>query len=237
MDVGHNIKTNNGEWTFGNNNVVNNFVNHVSSSVPLYEQGHTLVCDLSEYFVRPNSVHYEIGSSTGELTKKIAERHSHKDNAQIIGVEIEDLMIKKAQEHCSGITNISFEDSDILDYDFKATDFIVSYYCIQFTQLSIRQLIIDKIYKSLNWGGAFLLFEKVRAPDARFQDISNSWYNSYKLQQGFTAESILAKTNSLKTVLEPFSTQGNIDMLKRSGFSDINSVFKFMCFEGFLAIK
>lgn len=237
MDVGHNIKTQDGKWTFGNDKVVDNFVNHVSSSVPLYEQGHTLVCDLSEYFIRPKSVHYEIGSSTGELTKKIAERHAHKDNAQIIGVEIEDLMIKKAREHCSGFKNISFEQSDIVDYNFQATDFIVSYYCIQFTQLSIRQLIIDKLYKSLNWGGAFLLFEKVRAPDARFQDIANSWYNSYKLQQGFTAESILAKTNSLKTVLEPFSTQGNIDMLKRAGFSDINSVFKFMCFEGFLAIK
>ncbi len=89
----------------------------------------------------------------------------------------------------------------------------------------------------MNWGGAFLLFEKVRAPDARFQDIYNDWYNTYKLSKGYSPDSILAKTQSLRTVLEPFSTQGNIDMLRRAGFVDITSVFKFMCFEGFLVIK
>tara|TARA_B100000575_G_C22669193_1_gene408379 strand:+ start:145 stop:312 length:168 start_codon:yes stop_codon:yes gene_type:complete len=51
MDVGHNINTNNGEWNFGNNKVVDNFLNYVSSSFTLCEQGHGLVCDLSEYFV------------------------------------------------------------------------------------------------------------------------------------------------------------------------------------------
>jgi tRNA (cmo5U34)-methyltransferase len=47
----------------------------------------------------------------------------------------------------------------------------------------------------------------------------------------------MAKTRSLKGVLEPFSTQGNIQLLKRSGFKDIMTVFKYGCFEGFLAIK
>ena len=38
-------------------------------------------------------------------------------------------------------------------------------------------------------------------------------------------------------MLEPFSTQGNVDMLRRAGFVDHMSVFKHLCFEGFLAIK
>jgi tRNA (cmo5U34)-methyltransferase len=37
--------------------------------------------------------------------------------------------------------------------------------------------------------------------------------------------------------MEPFSSQGNIDMLKRAGFVDIVTVQKYVCFEGFLAIK
>ncbi|MEK7298654.1 MAG: methyltransferase, partial [Candidatus Margulisiibacteriota bacterium] len=41
----------------------------------------------------------------------------------------------------------------------------------------------------------------------------------------------------LKGVLEPFSTQGNLDLLKRAGFVDVTSVMKYICFEGFLAIK
>ena len=38
-------------------------------------------------------------------------------------------------------------------------------------------------------------------------------------------------------MLEPFSTNGNIEMLQRAGFKDIMSVMKWVCFEGFLAIK
>ena len=81
------------------------------------------------------------------------------------------------------------------------------------------------------------MFEKVRASDARFQDIMTSLYNEYKLTQDYSVESIFAKTRSLKGVLEPFSTQGNLDMLKRAGFVDINTIQKYICFEGFLAIK
>ena len=52
-----------------------------------------------------------------------------------------------------------------------------------------------------------------------------------------TPDEIIAKAKSLKGVLEPFSTQGNLDLLKRAGFVDIITIFKYLCFEGFLAIK
>jgi tRNA (cmo5U34)-methyltransferase len=97
--------------------------------------------------------------------------------------------------------------------------------------------VFDAIYRALNWGGAFLLFEKVRAPDARFQDITSGLYVDYKLEGGYTAGEILEKARSLRTVMEPFSTQGNLDLLGRAGFVDIMTIYKHICFEGFLAIK
>ena len=81
------------------------------------------------------------------------------------------------------------------------------------------------------------MFEKVRAPDARFQDIMSALYTEYKLDQNYTPNEIITKSRSLKGVLEPFSEQGNIDLLKRAGFVDIIIIFKYLCFEGFLAIK
>ena len=62
-------------------------------------------------------------------------------------------------------------------------------------------------------------------------------YTDYKLDQGYSPEEIVGKSRSLKGVLEPFSTQGNIDMMKRAGFVDIMTVMKYVTFEGFLAIK
>jgi tRNA (cmo5U34)-methyltransferase len=114
---------------------------------------------------------------------------------------------------------------------------ILAFYTLQFIQPKSRQQVFDKIYNSLNWGGAFVLFEKVRAPDARFQDIATSMYTEYKISQGYNEEEIVGKTRSLKSVLEPFSSEGNIDLMKRAGFTDIMTISKYISFEGFLAIK
>ena len=54
----------------------------------------------------------------------------------------------------------------------------------------------------------------------------------YKLKKVIN-QKILAKQKSLKSILEPFSRQGNLDMLKRAKFVDIESIMKYACFEGF----
>ena len=82
-----------------------------------------------------------------------------------------------------------------------------------------------------------MIFEKVRGSDARFQDYAAQIYTDFKLMNGFTESEIIHKTRSLKGVMEPFSEEANIDMLKRAGFKDIQIIFKWVCFEGFLAIK
>ena len=63
----------------------------------------------------------------------------------------------------------------------------------------------------------------------------SSLYTDYKLDNGYKPDEIIAKSRSLKGVLDPFSSQGNIDLLKRAGFVDIMTVMKYICFEGFLA--
>ena len=48
---------------------------------------------------------------------------------------------------------------------------------------------------------------------------------------------VLDKESSLKGVLKPFSTAGNLGLLERAGFTDVMTVMKYLSFEGFLAIK
>ena len=146
-------------------------------------------------------------------------------------------MIEKAREKCAHLGNVNFVEDDIITFDMEKADLIAAYYTVQFIRPRWRQDVINRIYESLNWGGGFLMFEKVRAADARFQDMSTALYNEFKIDQGYSSEEIVSKTRSLKGVLEPFSSQANVDMLKRAGFSDVLSVFKWVCFEGFVAIK
>ncbi len=236
MSVGQNITAKNAAWTFGDD-VPATFVDHIKVSVPLYESGHDLICQLSDFFVKPDSTVYEVGTSTGELLRKLALHNAHKADARFVGMDVEPAMVAAAARHCRDVAAIDIVEQDIRLAELGQSDMVVSYYTMQFIPPRHRQQIFDKIYASLNWGGAFILFEKVRGPDARFQDILTQLYNEFKLRNGFNGEEIVEKSRSLKGVLEPFSTQGNLDLLHRAGFVDVMSIQRYLCFEGFLAIK
>ncbi len=232
--TGDNIKAENANWKF-NGEMVENFQKHIEKSVPLYKEGHKLIENLSDYFIKNDSTCYELGSSIGTLLYNISKKHSLR-SAKFIGLEIEEDMVKKANKLYKN-PNLSFICDDINHTKLEKSDLIISYYTMQFIHPKHRQTLFNKIYESLHWGGAFILFEKVRANDARFQDILTALYTDYKLDKGYSPDEIVAKTKSLKGVLEPFSTKGNLDLLKRAGFVDVITIQKYMNFEGFLAIK
>lgn len=234
MEVGNSIQAGNSGWTFSGG-VANSFEEHINKSVPRYDDGHRLVANLSDFFVQSDSVVYDLGCSTGKLTHAVASRCGE-GRGRFVGIDsVPEMIDFAAKNYSSG--NVEFEVADVLDYDFEKTDMVVAYYLLQFVKPKFRQQIVDKVYRSLNWGGAFVCFEKVRAPDARFQDIAVAMYNEFKLEQGFSPEEIFAKARSLKGVLEPFSSEGNRELFRRAGFVDQITIFKHISFEGYLLVK
>lgn len=233
--VGDNIVAPNAGWKFSGD-TVNSFDSHALRSIPFYEQGHDLIVKLSDYFLSDRSACYEVGCSTGELTHKLA-LHNRKKDVEFFGIDVVEDMVAAARKKCAQDRNITIINDDILNVELKKSDLIIFYYTLQFIRPKVRQLVVDKIYEALNWGGALVLFEKVRASDARFQDIATGLYMDFKLDNGFTPEEIMGKTRSLKGVLEPFSSLGNHQLLERAGFVDMLPIMKYVCFEGVLAIK
>src|SRR5690606_23619025 len=127
---------------------------------------------------------------TGTLTLKLAQHNAAKTDAHFLGIDIMPDMIAKAERKRVDLDshNVGFAADDVLLMELEPADLVVAYYTVQFIRPSMRQQLIDKIYQTLQWGGAFLLFEKVRGPDARFQDILTTLYNDYKLKQGYTPD-------------------------------------------------
>lgn len=234
-EVGDGIHAPNAAWSFAGEATVH-FDDHVSKSVPLYRLGHDLVEQLSDFFVGDGSVVYDIGCSTGTLTERLARRHERR-TALIIGVDCEPDMVAAARQRCGDREGVRIVLADVREMSWEKADLVVLYYALQFVPPKSRQLVLNEIYEALNWGGALIMFDKVRAPDARFQDMMAQMYTEYKLGQGYSPDDIVAKSRSLKRILEPFSTQGNLGLLARAGFVDVMTVQKYVCFEGFLAIK
>lgn len=89
-----------GEWKF-DEQVSQHFDTHVRKSVPLYEEVQKAVIEISEWFIRDNSVVYDLGSSTGETISLLLQKHSRKKNVRFIGVEESLPMIEIARKKCS----------------------------------------------------------------------------------------------------------------------------------------
>ena len=233
---GDNIFKKNSDWSF-KGNVYKNFEIHISKSIPMYEETHKIFIKLSDFFLQDDSKIIDIGCSTGKFLKEVYLRHQkNQKKIKYIGVDtVKEMIIFSKKNNKKNKINFFLKDASKFNMDGACI--ISSFYTMQFISPKKRQFLFNKIYKSLNWGGAFFLVEKVRAPDARFQDIMNQVYLEHKIEKGFSSNEIINKSRSLKSVMEPFSSKGNIDLLKRAGFKDILTVFKHTCFEGFLAIK
>ena len=230
--LGDGIYLKNNKWSFSGD-ASKNFDKHIVRSVPLYLEGHKMIEDLSRYTLSKKSLCYDIGCSTGTLLNKLAKINK---NARFIGIDKEKDMIKIANTK-KKFKNISYICNDIMKYKMKKSDLIISYYTAQFMNPKLRQSFFDKVYNSLNWGGMFILFEKVRGSDARFQDIYNNLYYNFKRSQGFTNFEIVNKEKSLVGVMNPFTENANNDFLKRAGFVDIEYIMKEICFSGLVSIK
>ena len=226
-----------GAWSFGGK-VPNKFEKHIKNSIPYYSEGHEIIKKLSDFFLYDGSQCYDIGCSTGNLLIDLS-KFSNKKKLKFYGLEIEKKMFLfcKSQIKKNNIKNINIINADIKKTKLKKSNLIISYYTMQFIHPSHRQVIFNKIFNSLNWGGAFIIFEKIRGNDARFDNIINSLYLDFKEENKFFPKEILNKSKSLRGVLEPFSDNGNIGFLKRAGFKDIQTIFHHLCFKGYLCIK
>ena len=157
IPVDRNIKSKNASWNFGNK-VANKFQGHVENSVPFYSEGHEIILKLSDFFISKDSIIYDLGCSTGLLAKKIVLQHSEK-KFKIYALDSEKEMIKFAKKNNKN-NKINYLNKDIINYKFIKTDLFISYYTIQFIKPKYRQKLFNKIFKSLNWGGALIIFEK-----------------------------------------------------------------------------
>src|SRR5680860_105510 len=225
-----------GAWRF-DAEVSRSFEAHVRKSVPFYDELQRMLVELSDYYVRDQSVIYDLGSSTGVTLDLLAAHHAAKENAQFIGADLSESMVTEAQARVKW-PNVRFIHKNVLDIEFNPpANFIVSLYTLQFLTLAERRRLLKRINVGMVEGGALLLAEKTRAENACFEDVWLELYWDFKRRQGLTPEQILCKANSLRGVLNPLSTGENIDLLSQSGFSRVEVFFQWYNWSGFLAVN
>lgn len=225
-----------GAWRF-DAEVSRAFDAHVRKSVPFYEELQRMVVELSDYFVRDQSVIYDLGSSTGATVDLLAARHEAKENAQFIGIDLSESMVQEAQARVKR-PNAHFMHKNVTQVEFAPpANFVISLYTLQFLTLAERRQLLTRISAGIVEGGALLLAEKTRAENSFFEDLWLELHWDFKRRQGLTPGQILEKANSLRGVLNPLTTEENVDLLYQTGFSRVEIFFKWYNWTGFLALK
>lgn len=213
------------------------FDDMLNRSVPYYQDVLKLVVDISQEFLKENSLIFDIGCSTGSTMIELSKRTNHK--IECCGIDTSMHMIEKARSKAQafGIENMRFLCQDVFDVDMKKADFIISNYTLQFIRPLLREKLIKKIYNSLNDGQIFIFSEKVISENKLLNKIYIDKYYEFKKTQGYSEYEISQKREALENVLVPYSVEENLKMIKDSGFKSCDIIFKWYNFATFIAIK
>ena len=135
----------NASWTF--DNIADDFEAHVSKSVPSMLPPMSLYAPL-DYFLEDDSLIYELGCSTGLLSRQILARHPNRGALRLIGIDSVQSMVDKASALSANETRSSFICDDLTTCTLNACSLICSFYTLQFIHPHYRQDVVNKIYDS-----------------------------------------------------------------------------------------
>jgi tRNA (cmo5U34)-methyltransferase len=211
---------------------IDEFDKHIATSVSNYESIEPLINSLAEHFVEPDDNIYDLGCSTGGTLYGLS-LHGTCEGVSYVGYDISDNLLPTENIP----TNMAFFKRDITDPKIKFfnTSFIMSIFTLQFIPREKRETLVQKVYHSLNPGGAFIVCEKIYMANGMYQSMFNSSHYDYKLRT-YTAEEILDKQNTLRTIMRPLSDYSNIEMFRNAGFK-VETFWQSLNFKGYLVIK
>jgi tRNA (cmo5U34)-methyltransferase len=229
------------DFTF-DQKVASVFDDMVSRSVPFYGELQRMLSDLCLQFVpSENGAVCDLGCSTGTTIDLILSNPACPPSTHGYGVDNAEAMLDQAREKLEphlGAQRVTLIKAD-LDSDLKLppVNVVLMNWTLQFVRPIHREGLLRRIVDALRPGGALLMAEKVLVEDSLLNRLYIELYYRYKARQGYTAEEIQRKRESLENVLVPYRVEENVELLKRCGFSTVDTCFRWFNWAAFVAIK
>ncbi len=212
------------------------FDDMLERSVPFYKTSQEIIKALTLKYIGEHFRVYDLGCSTASLLLDI--ERDLVDDVELIGVDNAKAMLTQAHKKLEAFnSDIQLVYGDILEYDYKDCDVVISNYTLQFIRPLIRETLLKRVSDALHVKGAFIFSEKVISSNKRLNKELIDIYYDFKKEQGYSIYEIMQKREALENVLVPYSEEENIQMAKRNGFSHCEVVFRWANFATFIALK
>ncbi len=224
-----------------NSDVAEVFDDMVSRSVPFYDEIHRIIIDLVKRLELDNQVIYDVGCSTGTTISLIDKflKESKNETANFVGIDNSGPMLEKCRAKLSRkkISNVELICDSIENIELQKSMLTIMNYTLQFIDTNKRPELLNKIYRSLNPGGIFILSEKIKCTNHTINDLLIDLYHDFKRRNGYSELEISQKREALENVLVPLTPEKQIELLKEAGFKKVEVIFRWYNFACFIGIK
>lgn len=225
----------NGKWAF-DGDVTAVFDDMLRRSIPQYDVMRQAVHNLAMSKALPGTALIDLGCSRGQQMVALAQQLT--GDYRFIGIDVSMPMLDAARELIFNDERASVRYCDLrTDFPDERASVILSVLTLQFTPIEYRQRIVQRIYKSLVPGGAFIFVEKVLGATAAVDELMVDLYYNLKSHNGYSQEQIERKRLSLEGVLVPVTARWNEELLTAAGFKAVDCFWRWMNFAGWVAIK
>jgi tRNA (cmo5U34)-methyltransferase len=147
-------------------------------------------------------------------------------------------MLNRASKKAKAFgVDIELINSDLHDVNYANAKLILSNYTLQFIRPLQREKLVKKVFDSLENEGIFIFSEKVISSNSKLNKQSIDEYYEFKKTQGYSEFEISQKREALENVLIPYTEEENKKMILDAGFSHCETIFKWVNFATFIAIK
>lgn len=226
------------KWAF-DANVTQAFDDMLARSIPQYLVMRQACYDLAKAHMKPKTYIVDLGCSRGEALSQLIDHFGA--HAKYLGVEISDPMLEAARQRYKGLIDCGVVDIRKLDlrtdYPPVPASVTLCVLTLQFTPIEYRLKIMRNIYQNLVPGGALIMVEKILGGSADLDDIFVNLYYDFKRSNHYTEEQIQRKRLSLEGVLVPMTAHWNEEMLRITGFTQIDCFWRWFNFAGWIAVK
>ena len=215
------------EWIFGAE-IANRFTYEAEKHIPDYWKVIELTINILKDNVPKDGYIIDVGCASGN-TLLYLYKQGFKN---LFGIDSSPEMLKVADK------NLSKVDKDFSSRLFQSKIFvqnmtfnaILCNWTLHFIQA--RQEYLKAIFDSLVSNGLFILTEKTLQTE-----ITENQYIIFKQNQGLSNEEIERKKQQLEGVLVPLSVTQNLELLTKTGFSQVEIINARLGFVTFLCIK
>ena len=205
-------------------------------SVPYYKQMQDLTINFAINFLEENDNVYDLGCSTASTLIELSKHSTKKLN--LYGVDNSSAMLERAKNKANAFgVDLHLINGDIHETELNDAKAIISNYTLQFIRPLQREKLVKKIHDSLKEKGIFIFSEKVISDEKTLNKQFIDEYYRFKKTQGYSEFEIAQKREALENVLIPYTEEENKKMILDAGFTHCETLFRWVNFATFIAIK